>query len=123
MKEKRGNTTKVPQELFRSVFFEEYHDLVTLLSKVMGLPTTAFFEEWMFYFIKEIIWGKTKLHWAKMISENLHNQLMVVKKSSKFYMTSYLVYLLVEKFPHKGLFRAGTLGTKKGEFKVYDCYP
>lgn len=48
---------------------------------------------------------------------------MVVKKSSKFYMTSYLVYLLANKFSYKRLFNAGTLGTKRGELKVYDYYP
>lgn len=39
----------------------------------MGLPTTDFFQKWMFYFIEEIICGKTKFHWAKIISDNMHN--------------------------------------------------
>lgn len=91
-----GNPNKVPRELFRSDFFKEYHDLVTLLSRVMGLPTIAFFKEWMFYFIQDIIRGEARFHWAKMINENLHNQLMAMKKTSQFYMTLYLVYLLAE---------------------------
>lgn len=62
LKDKRGSTTKVPHKLFRSDFFKECHDLVTLLSRVMGLPTSAFFEEWMFYFIEEIIRGERKSH-------------------------------------------------------------
>lgn len=73
LKEKGGNATKVPQELFKSDFFKEYHDLVTLLRSIMGLPTAAFFENWMFYLIEEIIRGKTKFHWANMFSDNLHN--------------------------------------------------
>lgn len=60
LKEKRRSATKVPQELFRSDFYEEYHNLVTLLSMIMGLPVATFFEEMMFYFIEEIIWGETK---------------------------------------------------------------
>lgn len=58
-----------------------------------------------------------------MISENLHNQFMAVKKTSQFYMTSYLVYLLAAKFPYKGLDCVGILGTKKGQLKLYDYYP
>lgn len=62
LKEKRGSTAKVPQELSRSDFHEEYHDLVTLISRVMGLPGAAFFQEWIFYFIEEIICKKIKFH-------------------------------------------------------------
>lgn len=43
LKEKRGSATKVPQELFCSDFHEDYHDLVTMLSWVMGLPSAVFF--------------------------------------------------------------------------------
>lgn len=43
LKEKRGSTAKVPQELFHKDFHENYHNLVTMLSRVMGLPTTAYF--------------------------------------------------------------------------------
>lgn len=71
LKEKRGSANKVPQELFRSNFYEGYHDLVTFLSRVMGIPTAAYFQDWMFYFI-EIIKEKAKFHWAKIISDNLH---------------------------------------------------
>lgn len=62
LKEKRSSADKVPQELFRSDFHEEYHDLATLLSRVTGLPIVSFFQEWMFYFFKEIIHGKTRFH-------------------------------------------------------------
>lgn len=43
LKEKRGNVNKVPQELFRSDFHEDYHDFITLLSIFMGIPTTTYF--------------------------------------------------------------------------------
>lgn len=50
----------------------------------------------MFYFIEEIIRGKTKFNWAGMISNYLHEQFVVIKRTSQFYMTSYLVYLLAD---------------------------
>lgn len=43
LKEKRGSAVKVPQELFRNDFFEDYDDLVTMLSWVIGLPFGTFF--------------------------------------------------------------------------------
>lgn len=80
----------------------------------MVFPTTTFFENWMFYLIKEILRGMTQFYWVKMISDNMHEQLMEVKKTFHFYMTLYLVYLLVAKFLYKGLFCVGELGTKQG---------
>lgn len=100
LKEKRGNTAKVPHELFRSDFHEDYHDLVTMLSRVMGLPMAAFFQGWMVYFIEKILCGnedvttKITFYWGGIISNYFHEQFVDVKKSSKFYMTSYLVYSL-----------------------------
>lgn len=106
LKEKRGGTTKVPQELFRSHFYEDYHDLVLLLSKVMGLLISAYFQEWMFYFVEEIIHGKTKFYWVGIIRNCLHEQFVAIKKTSRFYMTSYLIYLLVDKMQYRHLFKA-----------------
>lgn len=85
----------------------------------MGIPTIAYFQDWIFYFIEEIIRGKEKFHWATMISNNLHEQFLAVKKTSQFYMTSYLVYLLVDPFPYKGLFVAQS-PTPGRELKLYD---
>lgn len=48
---------------------------------------------------------------------------MAVKKTSQFYMTLYLVYLLEAKFPYNGLDCVGILGMKKGHLNVYDFYP
>jgi hypothetical protein len=88
------NTNNLPQTLYMSDFHEEYHDLVNLLSLIMGLQMATFFQEWMFSFIEEIIYGVTNFHWAGMIIEKIHEKLMALKNTSTFYMTSYLVYLL-----------------------------
>lgn len=122
LKQKRGSAAKVPQELYRCNFFEDYHDWVTLLTRVMGLPTTIYFQEWMFYFVEEILRGKAKFYWAGIISNYLHEYFMAVKKTSRFYMTSYLVYLLADKTQYWGLFKPPN--TKPGrELKFYDRYP
>lgn len=85
----------------RSDFRKDYYDLVTMLSKVMGLPAAAYFQEWMAYYIEQILRGnedvntKTSFDWGGIISNCFHEQFVNIKKSSKFYMTSYLVYSLV----------------------------
>lgn len=112
LKEKQGRAVKVPHELFRSDFHEDYHELVTMLSRVMGLLTTAFFQEWMVYFIEKILWGnddvttKTTFDWGGIISNYFHEVFLNVKKRSKFYMTSYLVYSLADQRKYNGLFVA-----------------
>lgn len=87
--EKRGSANKVPKKWYKSDFVEETIDLVMVLSRVMGLPTSSLFEEWMFYFLEEILHGEAKFHYAKI--KNMHNQFVVVKKNLEFYMTCYLV--------------------------------
>lgn len=121
-KEKRGSVAKVPQELYGNDFYEDYHNLVTLLSKVMGLPTIVYFQEWMFYFMEEILGGKAKFYWARIISNCLHKQFVVVKNTLRFYMTSYLVYFLVDRTQYRCLFRAPDKALGR-ELKFYDKYP
>lgn len=73
LKEKRGSATKVPQELFRSDFYEDYHDLVTLLSRLIVLPTASYFQEWMVYFVEEILHGEdTTFYYGGIISDCFH---------------------------------------------------
>lgn len=102
---------------------EEINDLITLLRKLIGLPTSSIFEEYMWYFMEEILRGEEKFHWVKLISDNIHNQIFLVKKTKEFYMTSYLVYLLAIKFPCKGLNFVRKFGTKKGKKPMYKYYP
>lgn len=122
LKEKRGSATKVPQELFCSDFYEEYHDLVTMLSRVMGLPTIAYFQEWMVYIVEEILNGNTKFYWPKIISDCFHEQFMAIKKTSRFYMNCYQVYSLAKRRKYHGLFRELDVESTR-PLKVYDRYP
>lgn len=118
LKERRGSAAKVPQELFRSDFHEDYHNLVTMLSRVMGLPAATYFQEWMAYFIEQILCGneniitKVSFYWGGIISNYFHEQFVNIKKSSKFYMTSYLVYSLADQRQYNGLFVAPDQGQK-----------
>ena len=64
---------------------------IILLSRVMGVGHLSTF---MVNFIKTIRQEKIPLDWATTLSENLCEQLRMVKDKKKFYMNSYMVYLL-----------------------------
>ena len=47
---------------------------------------------------------------ASILSENLDEKLVIVKNNFKFYMTSYLVYLLMARdIDYLGLFKRGSM--------------
>ena len=68
---------------------------IILLSRVMGLPVSIHLYTFIVNFIETITMAKIPLDWATTSNENLCEKLGVVKDKKKFYMTSYMVYLLV----------------------------
>ena len=68
---------------------------IILLSRVTGLPIAGHLAPFMVNFIETIRHTKIPLDWATTLSENLCDQLRMVKDKKKFYMTSYILYLLV----------------------------
>ena len=67
---------------------------IIFLSRVMVLPWVGNLSTFMVNFIETIRVEKIPLDWATTLSENLCEQLRMVKDKKKFYMTSYMVYLL-----------------------------
>ena len=67
---------------------------IILLSRVMGLPIVFHLSSFMVNFIEAIKTTKMLLDWATTLNENLCEKMGVVKDKKKFYMTSYMVYLL-----------------------------
>ena len=67
---------------------------IILLSRVMGFPTVGHLAPFMVNFIENIRHVKIPMDWATTLSENLCDQLQTVKDKKKFYMASYVVYLL-----------------------------
>lgn len=76
----------------------------------------------MIHFIKTIRIAKMPIYWATILSENLDEKLVGVKADTKFYMTSYLVYLLVERITdYLGLYKKGIM--KDVNALTYMVYP
>ena len=76
----------------------------------MGLPTVGHINVFMVNFIETIKIARMPLKWATTLSENLCKQLAVVKDKKKFYMTSYMVYLLATRETnYLGLYKRGNM--------------
>jgi hypothetical protein len=83
---------------------------IILLSRVMGFPALGHLNIWMMHFIETIKIVNMLIDWTSILSENLDEQSMIVKINCKFYMTSYLVYLLVARvMDYLGLFKKGSM--------------
>ena len=83
---------------------------IILLSRDMGLPVVSHLSTFMVNFIETIRQERISLDWATTLSENLCEQLRVMKDKKKFYMTSYLVYLLVVRATnYPSLYRRGSM--------------
>ena len=93
MHQQNTNVKKLVRGQHKVDFIEEGRDFITLLSRVFGCPHSNHFETWMLYFIHKI-WNKKQFDWASIINNYLHEQLIDVLHRKKFYMTSYLVFLL-----------------------------
>ena len=64
---------------------------------------------------------KLPLDWATNLSENHSEPLGVVKDKRNFYMTSYLVYLLVARVKkYHGLYKRGSMeGPNASPYRIY----
>lgn len=108
-KERRPPSIRISKKTPRSDFHNEYGDMVTLLIRVMGLPQSNLFEEWMFYFTEQVVAGKSKFDWAQIISDNIHTQLIELEEKKYFTMSSYLVYIFTRHQPLTGLIKKGEI--------------
>ena len=72
---------------------------IVLLSRVMGLRSGGYLETWMVQFI-EWIKASNPIDWGTSLSNSIHDHLVSVLIEPKFYMPSYIVYLLVPQHPN-----------------------
>ena len=72
---------------------------IVMLSRVMRLASASHLESWMVYFIEKIK-ALESLNWSSLLSDSLHDYLVRILIEPKFYITSYIVYLLVAQHPN-----------------------
>ena len=83
---------------------------IILLSKVMGFPAAGHLAPFMVNFIETIRHAKIPMDWATTLCEILCDQLQTAKDKKKFYMTSYVVYLLEARATnYLGIYKKGSM--------------
>ena len=83
---------------------------IILLSRVMDLPIAGNLNIFMVHFIKTIKKVEMTLDWASTFNENLCEYMVVEKSQRKFYMTSYLVYVLAARaIDYPRLYKRGSI--------------
>ena len=73
---------------------------IVLLRRVMRLLVVSHIENWVVHFIEMIKRRELSIDCATIISNKLDEQLILLKTDTQFYMTSYLIYLLVARPIH-----------------------
>ena len=64
-----------------------------------------------------------RIDWVGLISDNLNEQLMNLEHTRKFYMSSYVIYMLARRKNYDGLRCKGPIGSGTQHLKVHECYP
>lgn len=67
-----------------------------------------------------ILIGKKHFDWAHIVSDNNHNQLITVLQTNKFFMTSYIIWVVARAGRYLGLKTEGRLGEDPGQKKVWE---
>lgn len=107
LKTPRPTIARWPKTLPRCDFIEDVNNLITLLIRVKGPPTSNSFYKWMYQYIYVIRQNKEKIFWGKQINDAIYEKLTKVPTILNFYMTSYLVYVAasMRHFPGLSTFR------------------
>lgn len=78
----------------RTNFLPSVELIILMLSRILGKDESSKFRREFFGFIVEIAKGN-RIKWSKVLSDTIAEQLSSMASSRKFYLNSYLVYLLL----------------------------
>lgn len=104
----------------RFSFFLVVDLIILILSRILGKEDASKFKKEFFGFMVQIARGR-RIRWSKVLSDTLADQLSSMGTSKRFYINSYLVYLLLH-----GKYRPTTKDVswvKKGKYAIWNCYP
>ena len=68
--------------------------MVILLSRIFGRKDVSTFPDKWIPIIHKVITTRSVLSWGEIISSNLDSQLKKVQSEHKFYMASYMMYVM-----------------------------
>lgn len=81
-------------DIMRADFQEPQRDLIIMLSRAFGKVYCRHFHTWVFHYMTIVLIGKDYFDWPHIISDNNHNQLTTVHQTKKFFMTSYVIWVV-----------------------------
>lgn len=84
----RKGKTHLPKIIDRSLLMEDIANMVIFVNHVTRNEDSNNLEGWMFLFINIVYEGIQFINWAEIISNNLCDQLLKLRKNYNFYMTS-----------------------------------
>lgn len=104
----------------RTYFIPTAAKIITMLSRELGKKEDSKFRKEFFGFIIMISKGK-RVKWRKVINDTMASHFSFMDSTKRFYMDSYLVYLLLD-----GKYRPLALGNEgileKGNYPVWQFY-
>jgi hypothetical protein len=98
-----------------------YKEMAWLLARVLGQESTATIPHLALYILYYSIQGKRIFDWSKIISTEISFQLSNFKKDKKFYMSAYLVFIIVYCHVFQGLHLSRKVDSKTDP--VHTWYP
>lgn len=105
----------------RSNFYSSVELMILMLSRILRKEDGTKFRKESFGFIVEMAKGKN-IRWSKVLSDTLAEQLSSMGTSWKFYLNSYLVYLLpYDKF--RPTAQGEVAWIEKWTYATWKCYP
>lgn len=72
----------------------------------------------MFPFIQTILDGRKLFYWPMIMLECIHNQMLRVRETKSFFMTSYVIYATTRRGIFPRLNAVGVLGEAQGQKRV-----
>ena len=117
LKPKKGGS-RLPKPLTIKHFIKEIADIVLLLNRIKWNEHAFHWEAWMYFFIQKIVEGDKFINWADLISEILHKGLVVVNNFGPFFLSSFLIDVLVASKEWEGLPHSSWMN----EMPIYQYY-
>jgi hypothetical protein len=71
-----------------------YEEFVGIFSRTIGTESTTFVPKYILYILHYVVHEYSMIEWAHIISNDIFLQLGSLRKTRKFYMTSYLVFVI-----------------------------
>lgn len=93
-----------------------------MLNKEFDKLDCCHFHPWMFQYMTTILIGKQYYDWSQILLDNIHNQLVNVRKTKKLFFTSYVIWVAAQAGQFPRLQTKGKLEEGEKQKRVWEYY-